>query len=164
MAPSAVDAASSPSATPDMRQAKLVQRQKNADGSPLYPDFMPFYDPLEKVKDIGRFEHFDPGQRADPKMPNLLGKATSIVDLSPHVGTEIEGVQISALSPEGLDELALLAAQRGCLVFRDQDFVDMGFERQKKIVSHFGPLHIHGWAPHPAAGSAEHMIIYDSQE
>lgn len=130
----------------------------------MYPDFMPFYDPLEKVKDIGSFEHFDPGHRADPSMPNLLGKATKIMDLSPHVGTEIEGVQISELNEAGLDELALLAAQRGALVFRDQDFVNVGFDRQKEIARHFGPLHIHGWAPHPAAGSAEHMIIYDSHE
>lgn len=85
-------------------------------------------------------------------------------DLSPHVGTEIHGVQLSQLDSAGLDELALLAAQRGALVFRDQDFVNIGFEAQKKLVGHFGPLHIHGWAPHPAAGSEEHMIIYDHKE
>lgn len=73
-------------------------------------------------------------------------------------------MQLSQLTPEGLDELALYAAQRGALVFRDQDFRDIGFEQQKKIVRHFGPLHIHGWAPHPMAGSAEHMIIYDHKE
>jgi sulfonate dioxygenase len=123
-----------------------------------------FYDPLEKVEDIGKFEHLDPGHRADPSLPNLLAKATKVVDLAPHVGTEIEGVQLSQLSEAGLDELALLAAKRGALVFRDQDFRDIGFEAQKKIVRHFGPLHIHGWAPHPAAGSEEHMIIYDNKE
>lgn len=80
------------------------------------------------------------------------------------MGTEIEGVQLSQLSEAALDELALMAAKRGALVFRNQDFGDIGFAAQKKIVSHFGPLHIHGWAPHPAAGSVEHMIIYDHQE
>ena len=79
-------------------------------------------------------------------------------------GTEIEGVQLSQLSEAGLDELALFAAKRGALVFRNQDFRDIGFEAQKKIVRHFGPLHIHGWAPHPMAGSEEHMIIYDHKE
>jgi len=87
-----------------------------------------------------------------------------VADIAPHVGTEIEGVQLSQLSEAGLDELALFAAKRGALVFRDQDFRDIGFEAQKKIVRHFGPLHIHGWAPHPAAGSEEHMIIYDNKE
>ena len=41
--------------------AKL-ERAKNADGSALYPDYLPFYDPLEKVEDLGEFEHFDPGK------------------------------------------------------------------------------------------------------
>lgn len=149
---------------PEAHKSKHVQRLKNPDGTPLYPDYMPFYDPLEKVDDIGLFEHHDPGHRADPALPNLLGPATKIVDLSPHVGTEIDGVQLSQLSSAGLDELALLAARRGALVFRNQDFNDVGFARQKEIAGHFGPLHVHGWAPHPMAGSPEHMIIYDSQE
>ncbi|CAI6096256.1 unnamed protein product [Clonostachys chloroleuca] len=145
-------------------RAKLATRAKNEDGSALYPDYLPFYDPLEKVEDLGEFDHFDPGHRADPALPNLLATATKVTDLSPHVGTEIDGVQLSQLSPAGLDELALMAAKRGALVFRNQDFRDIGFERQKKIVRHFGPLHIHGWAPHPASGSEEHMIIYDHKE
>ena len=144
--------------------AKLATRAKNEDGSALYPDYLPYYDPLEKVEDLGNFEHFDPGHRADPKYPNLLATATKVTDLSPHVGTEIEGIQLSQLSAAGLDELALMAARRGALVFRNQDFKDIGFQRQKDIVRHFGPLHIHGWAPHPTAGSEEHMIIYDDKE
>ncbi|SPO04459.1 related to E.coli dioxygenase [Cephalotrichum gorgonifer] len=143
---------------------KLATRPAKGDGEPLYPDYMPLYDPLEKVEDIGTFEHFDPGHRADPSFTNLLSTATKVTNLSPHVGTEIEGVQLSQLSSAGLDELALLAAQRGALVFRDQDFGGIGFERQKEIVRHFGPLHIHGWAPHPAAGSEEHMVIYDHKD
>lgn len=163
MAPSATaDAADSGAAS--VLQKKRVVREKKDDGSPLYPEYMPFYDPLEKVEDLGFFEHHDPGHRADPNFPNLLAGATKVVDLSPHVGTEIEGVQISQLTPAGLDELALLAAQRGALVFRQQDFRDIGFDRQKKIAAHFGPLHVHGWAPHPAAGSPEHMVIYDHKE
>jgi sulfonate dioxygenase len=45
----------------------------------------------------------------------------------------IKGVQISQLSKEGLDELGLLAAERKLLVFRDQDFKDIGPERQIEI-------------------------------
>ncbi|KAL4941980.1 hypothetical protein BDV06DRAFT_222605 [Aspergillus oleicola] len=149
---------------PSISTDKLTTRPKNEDGAPLYPDYMPFYDPLEKVEDIGSFEHHDPGHRANPSLPNLLKDVTKMFDLSPYVGTEVHGVQLSQLTSEGLDELALLTAKRGALVFRNQDFVDIGFEAQKKIVGHFGPLHIHGWAPHPAAGSAEHMIIYDHKD
>lgn len=127
-----------------------LKRPVNPDGTPLYPAYMPLYDPLEKVDEIGFFEHNDPGHRADPAKPNLLATATRIVDLSPAVGTEIHGVQLSDLDGKGLDELALMAAERGALVFRDQKFIDIGMEEQKRIVSHFGPLHVHGWAPHPA--------------
>ncbi|KAL1893741.1 hypothetical protein Sste5346_006242 [Sporothrix stenoceras] len=165
MAPTATAEAPAPAPTAaSVLAKKLAVREKNEDGSPLYPDYMPFYDPLETVEDLGYFDHYDPGHRADPNYPNLLANATKVVDLSPHVGTEVEGVQISRLTPAGLDELALLAAKRGALVFRNQDFRDLGFDAQKKIVSHFGPLHVHGWAPHPAAGSPEHMVIYDHKE
>lgn len=148
----------------DLLKQKLAVRASKGNGEALYPDYLPFYDPLEKVEDIGLFDHFDPGHRADPSLSNLLSTATKVINLSPHVGTEVEGVQLSQLSDAGLDELALFAAQRGALVFRNQDFGDIGFQRQKDIVRHFGPLHIHGWAPHPAAGSEEHMVIYDHKD
>lgn len=53
-----------------------------------------FYDPLEKVEPVGPFEHDDPGHRADPSFPNLLKNASNVVELSPHCGTELQGVQI----------------------------------------------------------------------
>jgi sulfonate dioxygenase len=46
---------------------------------------------------VGRFEHDDPGHRADPNKPNLLKNATKVFELSPHCGTEIQGVQIVSL-------------------------------------------------------------------
>jgi len=78
-------------------------------------------------------DHVDPGTRADPNKPNLLGPGTKTSDISPYIGTEITGVQISQLSNAGLDELALFAAQRKLLVFRDQDFKDISPERQIEI-------------------------------
>ena len=42
-------------------------------------------------------------------------------------------MQISQLSKEGLDELALLVAERKVVVFRDQDFKDLGPDRQIEI-------------------------------
>lgn len=96
-------------------------------------------------------------------MPDLLSQGVETVELSPHCGTEILGVQIvsvpsyellqmnktdmvhekSELSNAGLDELALLCAQRGCLVFRDQDFTNLGFERQKEIASYVTPCFVY---------------------
>lgn len=75
----------------------------------------------------------DPGSRADPKKPHLLNEAVSIKNVSPYLGSEIKGVQISALTKEGLDELALFTAERKVLIFRDQDFKDLAPERQIEI-------------------------------
>jgi len=61
---------------------------------PKYPDYLPFYDPLEKVEMVGPFEFSDPGLRANPSKPNLFASATRISELSPHCGTELEGVQL----------------------------------------------------------------------
>lgn len=63
--------------------------------------------------------------------------------LTPVIGTEIRGLQLSQLSDAQKDELALLIAERGVVVFRDQDFKDVGIERQKEFGGYFGPLHIH---------------------
>ncbi|KAJ3962219.1 hypothetical protein N0V92_001044 [Colletotrichum tropicale] len=146
------------------KEEPTVEVQVNRKGGPLYPDYLPHYDPLEQVEPVGAFEHDDPGHRADPKMPNLISEGVESIELSPHCGTELRNVQISELSNAGLDELALLCAQRGCLVFRDQDFTNLGFERQKEIASYFGPLHKHGWMPHPKNGPEEFVIVYDSKE
>jgi len=42
-------------------------------------------------------------------------------------------VQISELSQAGLDELALYAAERKILIFRDQKFKDIGPDAQLSI-------------------------------
>lgn len=52
-------------------------------------------------------------------------------------------VQLSKLTSAGLDELALLASQRGVLAFYDQDLKDQGIEKFKEFGNHFGPLHRH---------------------
>ena len=146
---------------------------------PLYPFYYPYFDLNEKqppLKPFGMFlsyfrlpdfelitlllDHVDPGTRADPKKPHLLNPNVTTRNISPYLGTEICGVQISELTKEGLDELALLAAERKVLIFRDQDFKDIGPDRQiemaksvfslsfwllspfwRQCVRHFGPIH-----------------------
>ena len=53
--------------------------------------------------------------------------------ISPYIGAIVSGVQISQLNSAGLDELALLAAEKKVVVFRDQDFKDLSPERQIEI-------------------------------
>lgn len=66
---------------------------------------------------------------------------------------------MSQLTDTQKDELALLLAERGVVVFRDQDFKDVGPEKQKAFGQYFGPLHIHPVGAH-VAGNLEFHNIY----
>ncbi|KAJ3819788.1 hypothetical protein F5880DRAFT_1509886 [Lentinula raphanica] len=128
-----------------------------------YPFYFPYYDINEKFPPTLLFEHSDPGARADPAKPHLLTANTTAREISPYIGTEITGIQISQLSKEGLDELALFAAERKVLLFRDQDFKDIGPERQIEIARHFGPIQ-----RHPTSGNVkgypEFHVVYRDPE
>lgn len=78
-------------------------------------------------------EFSDPGLRADPAKPNLLKPGVQLKQISPYLGAEVRGVQVSQLNSAGLDELALLVAERKVVAFRDQDFKDLSPERQIEI-------------------------------
>jgi sulfonate dioxygenase len=104
------------------------------------------YDNETKFPPLEHTDFTDRGISADKEKPNLLQKdSTTVVatKLTPLVGTEIRGLQLSQLTDVQKDELALLIAERGVVVFRDQDFKDIGVEKQKAFGSYFGKLHIH---------------------
>ena len=48
---------------------------------------------------------------ADPTKASLCALASDIQEISPHIGTELKGVQLSELSDAQKDELALLVAE-----------------------------------------------------
>ncbi|KAI8983069.1 hypothetical protein BDB01DRAFT_843364 [Pilobolus umbonatus] len=96
--------------------------------------------------EIPEFKHQDAALRGDPKKASLYDNAEKIFDLTPNIGTEIHGIQLSQLTDQQKDDLALLAAERGVVFFRDQDIdVYQGLELGK----HYGPLHIHLVGGHP---------------
>lgn len=78
-------------------------------------------------------EFSDPGLRADSKKPNLLKEGVEVQQISPFLGAVVKGAQVSQLSKEGLDELALFVAEKKVVAFRDQDFKDLSPERQIEI-------------------------------
>lgn len=85
--------------------------------APLYPAYLPTRpDGFTQPVPVPPFKGTEPGRRADPAKPSLT-KGATITNITPRIGTEIRGVQISQLTVEGLDELALLAAERGVVVF-----------------------------------------------
>lgn len=121
---------------------KAVSLQSNYS----YQSYLPVYDESTRFEPLEPFEFHDRGIDADKGKPNLILKDTANVKISkltPVIGTEIRGLQLSQLSDVQKNELALLVAERGVVVFRDQDFKDIGIEKQKSFGEYFGPLHIH---------------------
>ncbi|KAH8803569.1 hypothetical protein F5884DRAFT_682018, partial [Xylogone sp. PMI_703] len=103
---------------------------------------------LTKEAPYEPYDHVDCAARADPEKKALFAAIKEKTDMTPCIGTEVKGVQLSALTSQQKDELALWAAERGVLVFRDQDFVDQSPEFLKQYGSHFGRLHVHSFGSH----------------
>ncbi|KAF8463035.1 alpha-ketoglutarate catabolism dioxygenase [Gautieria morchelliformis] len=162
MAPSVTETLTTPSTVANgVAKLNLKEAKDKKDDGPSYPFYYPQFDLSEKFPPIEIFEHTDAGIHADKAKPHLLQNATAR-DLNPYIGTIIKGVQISQLGKEGLDELALYAAERKLLIFRNQDFKDIGPERQIEIARHFGPIQ-----RHPTSGNVKgypefHVVYRDA--
>ncbi|KAL4780283.1 hypothetical protein BJX76DRAFT_50524 [Aspergillus varians] len=132
---------------------------------PLYPAYLPVRpEGFTATLDIPAFDVDEPGLRADPTLPDILSSKAALKNVTPRVGTEIRNLQLRQLTPAGLDQVALLAAQRGVLVFRDQDFADIGPERQLEIAKHFGPLHKHPTMGYPEGTGPEFQVVYADEK
>ncbi|KAF2222223.1 alpha-ketoglutarate-dependent taurine dioxygenase [Elsinoe ampelina] len=88
--------------------------------------------------------HDDAGARADKSKSALLSAATSVTDLTKHIGTEIAGLQLKDLTNKQRDELALLIAERSVVFFRDQDISP---QQQKELGEYYGKVEIHPQVP-----------------
>ncbi|GAA5843317.1 hypothetical protein JCM9279_002059 [Rhodotorula babjevae] len=89
-------------------------------------------------------EHVDPGLRADKDKKALFAAAKEIKHLTSHIGTEIVGLQLSQLTDQQKDELALLIAERTVVFFRDQD---LSPTQQRDLGAYFGEVEVHPSAP-----------------
>ncbi|KAI8141371.1 hypothetical protein BJV82DRAFT_518399, partial [Fennellomyces sp. T-0311] len=90
--------------------------------------------------------HKDPGKLADPKKESILKAASKVFDVTPHIGTEVHGIQLSQLTEQQKNDLALLVAERGVVFFRNQDISP---KQALDLGKHYGPLHIHNIGGHP---------------
>ncbi|GKT43474.1 alpha-ketoglutarate-dependent sulfonate dioxygenase [Colletotrichum spaethianum] len=132
---------------------------------PLYPAYLPTRpDGFQPTIDVPYFEAEEPGTRAKASKTSVFRDGARVENITPRVGSEVRGIQLSQLSKAGLDEVALLAAERGVLVFRDQDFADVGFDKQKEIVRHYGPLHQHPTMGYPEGTSPEFHVVYADEK
>lgn len=131
-----------------------------------YEHLLPTFDASVKYPRLTPFKHEDPGHRAlshqDPT--SFLKTATKTSDITPSLGTEIEGVNLATLTSDERDQLALLAARRGLLVFRgQQEFIDAGTDRYLEWGRHFGRLHIHPTSGAPVGVPEIHLVYRDKE-
>ncbi|KAL0633121.1 hypothetical protein Q9L58_007960 [Maublancomyces gigas] len=102
-----------------------------------YSQYLPTWEPTF-FPPCPEFEFYDPALRADKEKRNLLGGGAVLKHISPKMGSELSGVQLSEMSDAARDELALLVSERKCVVLRDQDFADCGPADQQSFMAHFG--------------------------
>ena len=96
--------------------------------------------------------------KADTSFSEILKDGVRSEDITPTIGTEISGVQLSSLTDAGKAQLAALTAQRKVLVFRDQDFADLPIEDALKYGGYFGRHHIHPTSGAPKGHPEVHLV------
>lgn len=107
----------------------------------------PIREPINPPRDRAFF--------ADPEKKALFSAAKR-ADLTESLGTVLSDVQLSQLTPQQLDELALLVTERGVVFLRNQDLTT---ESQVRLFSHYGILD-----RHPSQRDTQHVVIRGSRE
>ncbi|KAA1468481.1 TauD-domain-containing protein [Dentipellis sp. KUC8613] len=129
-----------------------------------YTHLLPFFS-ADTYPPLTPFEHVDPAARAltHPNPRSFLDNATSVVELTPRLGTEVHGVNLARLDSAGRDQLALEVARRGLVIFRDQqEFIDSSPEFYLEWGRHFGRLHVHPTSGHPKGYPELHLVYKDA--
>lgn len=129
-----------------------------ADTCSQYTEYLPTWNPDEKFPPMEPFTHTEHGLEADKAFPDLLSQSVKREDLTATIGTTLSGIQISSLSKEGKDQLALFAAQRKVLVFQDQDFADLPIDKALEFGGYFGRHHIHPTSGAPRGYPEIHLV------
>ena len=78
--------------------------------------------------------------------------------LTPTIGLEVTGVQLSQLTSVAKDQLALLVAREKVVVFRDQDLADLPLQAALDWGGYFGRHHIHPTSGTPAGYPEFHLV------
>ena len=104
------EAVSSLTLTPSESDRNVTQEEKKPEEqeSYRYAALLPHFS-SQRYPPLEPFEHQDPGFRAleheDPRA--FLRGASSVIELTPNLGTEVHGVNLANLSGDERDELAL---------------------------------------------------------
>jgi sulfonate dioxygenase len=133
-------------------------KENDKHGVAKYPHYLPTWNPDEKYGVLEDFEHKEHGLDADKSLKNLLGEGTTLRDLTPTIGSEVSGVQLSKLTNAQKDELALLVAQRKVVAFRNQDFKDLPIKDALDFGEYYGRHHIHPTSGAPKDYPEIHLV------
>ncbi|KAJ3737749.1 TauD-domain-containing protein [Lentinula guzmanii] len=119
--------------------AVTAEEQARIEGGTQYPLYLPSWDPVW-FKPMPPFEFSDPALRAGASKATLLRELNAkLIDMTPRMGTIVEGLDLSALNNAAKDELALLVSERKVVAFRAQgNFLDMGPTAQQQWMNYFG--------------------------
>ncbi|RMZ78715.1 hypothetical protein DV737_g3755, partial [Chaetothyriales sp. CBS 132003] len=129
---------------PDRTRDRLAKAGIDlSDGYPYRPSRPLYLQDVYNIRNVER-EHIDAGARADKSKSALLSAAKKVTDLTTHIGTEIEGLQLKDLTDQQKDELALLIAERSVVFFRDQD---LSPQQQKALGEYYGEIEVHPQVP-----------------
>ncbi|KDN50308.1 hypothetical protein RSAG8_01644, partial [Rhizoctonia solani AG-8 WAC10335] len=141
----------------------------NPESNYPYEHLLPVFEKSEIYPPLKPFEHTDPGARAaalpESEQKAFLKSATRVRSLTPGIGTEVVGIDLTSLDGPSRDQLALEVARRGVIAFRDQpEFLAQSAEQFREWGSYFGRLHIHPTSGHPALIPELHLVYRDGNE
>lgn len=111
-------------------------------GYPSRPDLKKipvFVDEAYQVRNED-YPYIERGKNADPEKKALFSAAKEVKHLTTKIGTEIVGLQLSELTDQQKDELALLVAERVVVFFRDQK---LSPQKQLELGEYWGQVEKH---------------------
>ena len=134
----------------------IFQKHESYEHEDLKPCF-----PDKHWPAIPLLPYTDKAHLGDPTFKNLLDTATDVFDYNPKIGTEICGVDLSTLTPAAKNDLALLVATRGVVLFRNQK--NLTIDAQRELGAYFGSLHKHATTCVPKRGDLDdvHVVYTD---
>lgn len=78
--------------------------------------------------------------------------------MTPTIGSQISGLQLSKMSNIQKDQLALLIAKRKLVAFQDQDFADLPVREAVDWASYFGRPYMHLTSGQPEGFPEVHLV------
>lgn len=85
-----------------------MSAETQSPSQPLYPAYLPTRpDGYAATIDVPPFQGDEPGSRADPAKPHLLTPEVELTNITPRIGSELKGIQLSKLSKEGLEYVTI---------------------------------------------------------